>query len=80
MEEIHFCSFCGKILEGTFNFCPYCGTQNKDMLPFEVIVESSLEKVEKVRLGNEMKRLEKLEGVLDELENELNIFLSVKSS
>ncbi len=80
MEDIRFCSFCGRILNGSFNYCPFCGTQNKDILSFETIVDSSLEKVEKVCLCDEIQRLEKLEGVLEKLEDELNIFLSVKSS
>jgi len=80
MNEVQFCSFCGKIVEAAFNYCPYCGTQIKDILPFEAIVENSMKEVEKVRMTDEIRRLEKLEGVLQELENELNTFLSVKSS
>lgn len=80
MKEIRFCSFCGKILDSSFNYCPFCGTQNRDVIAFESIVDASLEKVEKVRMSNEIKRLEKLEDVLEKLENDLNLFLSVKSS
>jgi hypothetical protein len=80
MDDIQFCSFCGKIVELSYNYCPYCGTQMKDILHFETIVENSFREVEKVRMIDEISRLKKLEGVLKELEDDLNIFLSVKSS
>ena len=80
MKEIRFCSFCGKILEASYNYCPYCGTQNRDVIAFESIVDASLKKVETVRMSNEIKRLEKMGDVLEKLENDLTLFLSVKSS
>lgn len=80
MEEIRFCSFCGKILEETHHYCPHCGTQNRDDIVFETIVDTSLDRIEKVRMSNEIERLEKLEDILGKLEDELNLFLSVKSS
>jgi hypothetical protein len=80
MNEIRFCSFCGKKLEITFHFCPYCGNQCKDLVGFEEIVDSSLHEVEKVRMSKDMERLEKMENLLQELENELDTFLAVKSS
>jgi len=80
MEDIQFCSFCGKIIEASYNYCPFCGTQMRDSLPFELMVDRSLQAVEKVRMVDEMRRLEKMEILLQELENDLNVFLSVKSS
>jgi phage FluMu protein Com len=80
MNEIRFCSFCGKILEGAFHYCPYCGTQCKDVNEFEAIVDASLREMQRVRASNEMRRLEKMETMLRELEEELDTFLAVKST
>jgi len=80
MNEIRFCSFCGKILEVAFHYCPYCGTPCKDLNEFETIVDASFRELRRVRVTHEIRRLEKMESLLQELEEELDTFLAVKST
>jgi NAD(P)H-dependent flavin oxidoreductase YrpB (nitropropane dioxygenase family) len=80
MNELRFCSCWGKILERGYNYCPHCGTQCRDLPAFEVIVDASFKELERVQFNRDIQRLEKMETILEELEQELNTFLAVKSS
>jgi len=79
MNEVGFCPFCGRIINKEFHYCPYCGTTCKDVEPFEILLEQSMEKLEELTVTQGIKRLEKMESRLKKLESELESFLAVYS-
>ena len=80
MEEVVFCSFCGRTIDKDFHYCPYCGTTCKDVPSFSSLVEGSMSRVNQYSLNQGIKKLEEMEGVLTQLEADLDVFLSVRST
>ncbi|MEW5817018.1 MAG: hypothetical protein AB1798_16685 [Spirochaetota bacterium] len=80
MEDVIFCSFCGKVLRAAFYYCPYCGSTCKDIPVFERVIDNSLKEMEKVNFSQGLLRLEQMETMLAKLEKDLNFFLSIRSS
>ena len=77
VERLTFCTFCGKVLNGDFYFCPYCGTQCRDY-SFEELAGPGLENLGKYLVLEGLDRLSSMESLLENLETELTIFLSLK--
>ena len=78
MEKIYFCSVCGRVLEESFLFCPYCGEQRISPLDFGDLLEEPFRKMETQSRTFQLERLNNLAVRLDKLENELNWFLYKK--
>ena len=79
MEDTVFCPFCGESINQDFHFCPHCGTTCKDVSSIDQNVDDLMCRKEKVSFKQGLKRLEKIESDLEQLESELDIFLSVRS-
>ena len=79
MEEILFCPFCGNGLEEDFFYCPFCGAQCRDGECFAEVIDSSFDRLERLHVSHSMERIERIEIQLRELDEELTVFLSVKS-
>ncbi len=75
MEEVEFCSFCGRVISKEYHFCPYCGTAAEDVPDFEALVSRTVDKAAAVSRQKTYSRLETMETALGQLEKELDQFL-----
>jgi len=78
MEKIYFCSVCGRVLEESFLFCPYCGEQRSCSSDFCDLLEEPFRKMETQAGTYQLERLNNMAFRLNQLENELNWFLYKK--
>ncbi len=75
MEEVEFCSFCGRVISKEYHFCPYCGTAAAGVADLGAVVERSLDKAAAVSRRKTYDRLETMESALGKMERELDQFL-----
>lgn len=78
MEEVLFCSFCGRSLEHDYRFCPYCGSACRDAPSIEQVIHNSLNRMEESRMTHGLIRLERLSSTLNRLEDDLTLFLACR--
>jgi predicted amidophosphoribosyltransferase len=79
MDEVKFCSSCGKLTSSCYTYCPWCGKSLESKTDLSQVLSRSMDKLEKVQLADRLHELEKLETCLDNLEEELEAFLSKAS-
>ena len=79
MEEIEYCTFCGRILRDEFSYCPFCGVQCRDSAQSDSLLDRLKEKVDDFRIFGALHKLEEMESTLSDMEIELNLFLSSKN-
>ncbi|MDA3955860.1 hypothetical protein [Oceanispirochaeta sp.] len=79
MDEVKFCSYCGKLTGSCYSFCPWCGKSLENRTDMSQVLNQSMDKLEKIQLEDRLIELEKLESCLDHLEEELETFLSKAS-
>ncbi len=80
MDEVKFCSYCGKLTSTAYRFCPWCGKNLEPKTSVAEALNHSLDKIEKIQMEDRLVELEKLETCLDHLEEEIEAFLSKASS
>lgn len=80
MDEVKFCSCCGKLTNSTYSYCPWCGKSLETKGNITEVFNKSLDKLEKIQMKDRLLELEKLEICLDNLEEEIEAFLSKASS
>ncbi|MDC7240151.1 MAG: hypothetical protein PQJ50_07315 [Spirochaetales bacterium] len=80
MDEVKFCSYCGKLTSSCYSYCPWCGKSLVHKSSVSDALNSSLNKMEKIQMEDRLHELEKLETCLDNLEEEIDAFLSKASS
>ncbi len=80
MDEVKFCSYCGKLTSSCYNFCPWCGKSLQMKTDLSSVLNKSMDKLEKIQLEERLSELEKLESCLEHLEEEIDAFLSKTSS
>ncbi len=68
------CGGCGKILENSFRYCPWCGFSRIEEQKKESI-EMKYEQYKEKYLENRSAQIEKLSSQLDNLEKELSILV-----
>jgi predicted amidophosphoribosyltransferase len=79
MDEVKFCSYCGKLTSSCYSFCPWCGKSLENRTDMSQVLNQSMDKLEKIQLEDRLIELVKLESCLDHLEEELETFLSKAS-
>lgn len=76
MSEGYQCPGCGRIIQDSSGRCPYCDAlgdhENTDTHGFEAVVESSMERVERVYGEDALRRLGAMQDALDRIELELD--------
>ncbi|MDC7234333.1 MAG: hypothetical protein PQJ58_13960 [Spirochaetales bacterium] len=80
MDEVKFCSYCGKLTSSTYSYCPWCGKSLENKSNISDVLNHSLDKIEKIQLEDRLLELEKLESCLDHLEEEIDAFLAKSST
>jgi len=80
MEKVTICHSCGRTIDSTFNFCPWCGSvaETEDFLPDQI--ETIFEQVETMRRRHDNSRITRMENELSELEKELSVLLAGANS
>ena len=76
MESVHFCTLCGRMLENSFLYCPYCGTPFQSDTGMNELVETSFRELEVKVQESTISKLDELTKVLVNLERDLDDFLS----
>lgn len=80
MDEVKFCSYCGKLTSSSYSYCPWCGKSLENKGDIADALNKSLDKLEKMQMEDRLHELEKLEICLENLEEEIDAFLSKASS
>ena len=80
MDEVKFCSYCGKLTSSCYNFCPWCGKSLQNKTDLSTVLNKSMDKLEKVQLEERLNELDKLDSCLEHLEEEIDAFLARSSS
>lgn len=80
MDEVKFCSYCGKLTSSNYSYCPWCGKSLENKGNIAEVMNPSLDKLEKNQMEDRLIELEKLEICLENLEEEIEAFLSKASS
>lgn len=80
MDEVKFCSYCGKLTSSSYSFCPWCGKSLQVKTDLSEVLNKSMDKLEKIQLEERLNELEKLESCLEHLEEEIDAFISKASS
>lgn len=75
MEKVSICPECGRILESSFFFCPWCGTAIDTGFSIAARVDSVFEQLESKQKDFTCSRLSAMENSLSELEEELSLLL-----
>lgn len=79
MEEIGYCTFCGRILRNEYSYCPFCGVQCRDSIQSDGVLDRIIEKVDNLRSFGALHKLQEMESTLTHMEMELNVFLSSRN-
>ena len=79
MDEVKFCSYCGKLTSSSYCYCPWCGKSLENKTDISRVLDQSMNKIERIQLQERLVELEKLESCLDHLEEEIEEFLSKPS-
>jgi len=77
MDKVTICHECGRILESTFFFCPWCGTAIDTGFHLAAQVDSVFAELESKQKTFACSRLNAMENSLGELEEELSLLLSL---
>lgn len=71
MAKMCFCDSCGRSIDSSFLFCPWCGKSTIEKGSMEILAEN-------IEENNRRKKIEKIEDMerqLDELERELSVLV-----
>ncbi|MCX7040234.1 MAG: hypothetical protein NT005_14015 [Spirochaetes bacterium] len=82
MEELKTCLFCGKNVDGTFQFCPHCGYefgQGEDIPALIDETRGSVAQAARKTGEDYLGRLRSLEELLSSMEKELDLMLKTSS-
>ncbi|MBQ0052259.1 MAG: hypothetical protein KBT11_09405 [Treponema sp.] len=71
MDFITFCA-CGKPVDETFIYCPWCGKQNRDHDDKDVL-ENVFSQLEEKQANDRISRVKKIESKIEALEKELGL-------
>ncbi len=69
MDFVTFCD-CGRSIDESFIYCPWCGKQRKEM-DDKMILENVFSQLEAKQTENRMSRVQKIQRKIEELEKEL---------
>ena len=64
MDEVKFCSYCGKLTSSCYSYCPWCGKSLENKSSVADALNNSLNKMEKIQMEDRLLELEKLETCL----------------
>ena len=76
MEEVKFCSYCGKLTSSCYVYCPWCGKSLENKAGLAEVLDKPFGKIEKIQVEEKLEALDKLQSCLDSLEEELEAFLA----
>jgi len=79
MDKVSICHSCGRTIDSTFLYCPWCGTA-VEMEPVAARVEEIFSRIESMQYEHTGSRINLIENKLGELENDLSVFLSGSSA
>jgi hypothetical protein len=79
MEEQKACLFCGKIVDGSFLYCPHCGYEFGEGEGLSALLEESIAEVSCDGEGDYLLRLRTLQELLANMERELDLIIRSSS-
>ena len=75
MTAVCVCGGCGRTIEKSYVFCPWCGRSRVTGEDCEEAIESVFERIEEKQCEKYLERLEKMEEKLDNLEKDLSVLV-----
>ena len=79
MEERKSCLFCGKIVDGSFLYCPHCGYEFGEDEGLSALLDESIADVSCDAEGDYLIRLRTLQDLLADMERELDLIIRSSS-
>ena len=79
MEELKTCLFCGKNVDGTFQFCPHCGYEFGQGEDLPTLIDESIAEAAKASDQDYLVRLRTLHDLLSDMERELDLIIRTSS-
>lgn len=79
MDKVSICHECGRTMDSSFQYCPWCGA-SVALEPLAERVEEIFSRIETMQYAYTGSRINKIENKLGELENDLSVFLSGSSA
>ena len=79
MDDLGFCSQCGKVLELKFRYCPFCGSQQKTSGSWVDLLDECLAPLEAQERAILLDRILSLCSQIDTLDYEIQSFLQGKT-
>lgn len=76
MEEVKFCSYCGKLTSSCYAFCPWCGKGLEPKTDLAEVLDKPFDRMERIQVEERLEVLDKLQSYLDSLEEEIEAFLA----
>ena len=76
MEEVKFCSYCGKLTSSCYAYCPWCGKSLENKTELAEVLDKPFDAMEKIQVEEKLEVLNKLQSCLDSLEEEIEAFLA----
>ncbi|HTP59496.1 MAG TPA: hypothetical protein VMM82_11300 [Spirochaetia bacterium] len=79
MEEQKACLFCGKIVDGSFQYCPHCGYEFGEGEELSALLEETMGDPSDDGEGDYLLRLRTLQELLADMERELDLIIRTSS-
>ncbi len=79
MEEQKSCLFCGKIVDGSFQYCPHCGYEFAEGDDLPAFLEEAAGDPCCDEEGDYLLRLRTLQELLSDMERELDLIIRTSS-
>lgn len=79
MDKVSICHGCGRTMDASFQYCPWCGASVAPE-PLSERVEAIFSRIETMQYAYTGSRIDQMENKLGELENDLSVFLSGSSA
>jgi len=80
MEKVTICHSCGRTIDSTFTFCPWCGSVAETEMLLPEQIDTVFEHVESLQRRHDNSRIIRMENELCELEKELSVLLAGANS
>ncbi len=75
MKSVCVCNACGRTIERSFLYCPWCGVSCAASVNAEKILNPVFDKLEEIQNKNRLLRIAQIGNSIDELEKSLDIMV-----
>lgn len=77
MQSVALCRSCGKTVETTFIFCPWCGISIQHIENADSMIDTACKHLRAIQQKGRENRITKLEDSLQQLEEDLTVIIDI---